>query len=68
LIASAIALPDISLGLQFAPAMTTSSTGKFSHQCEIYIDMPSNANATLTVKGKHICPGVLGGALWNGPA
>ncbi len=28
----------------------------------------SNADAPLTVKGVHACPGVLGGVLWNGPA
>ena len=63
-----MALPDISLGLSFAPAMTTSSTGNFFRQSEIYADMPSNANAPLTVKGKYICPGALGGAFCNGTA
>ena len=27
-----------------------------------------NADAPLTVKGVHACPGVLGGVLWNGLA
>jgi len=58
LFATAMALPDISLGLPFAPAMTTSSTRKFSQQSEIYTDMPSNANAPFTVKGKYISTGL----------
>ena len=56
--ATAMALPDISPGLPFAPAMTASSTRKFSRQSEIYADMASNANAPLTVKGKYISTGL----------
>jgi hypothetical protein len=64
----ALALPEISLGLLFSPAMTISSTRKSSRQSGIYTDMRSNANKPLTVKGEYICPGVLGEALWKGPA
>jgi hypothetical protein len=59
------ALPEISLGLPFSPAMTISSTRKSSRQSGIYNDMRSNENAPLTVKGEYICPGVLGGEFWK---
>jgi hypothetical protein len=68
LFATDMALPDIWLGLPFAPGMTTFSTRKFFQQNEIYTHMPSNANAPLTVKGRYFCPGVLGGALCDGTA
>jgi hypothetical protein len=68
LFAPALALPDILLGLPFATSMAISSARKSSRQSGIYTDMPSNANALLAVKAKYICPGVLGGALCNGPA
>jgi len=57
----ASALPDISLGLPFSSVMTISSTRKSSRQSRIYTDLRSNVTAPLTVKGEHICPGVLGG-------
>ena len=62
------ALPDISLGLPFSSVMTISSTRKSSRQSRIYTDLRSNVTAPLTVKGEHICPGVLGGTLWKEPA
>jgi len=64
----AFALPEISFGLPFSPAMTISSTRKSSRQSGIYTDIRSNASKPLTVKGEYICHGVLGGALWKGPA
>jgi hypothetical protein len=52
LFAPALALPDISLGLPFNPAMTISSTQKSIRQSGIYTDAPSNANTSLTVKAE----------------
>ena len=60
--------PDILIGHPFAPAMTISSIRKYSRERYIYAYIPSNAKANLTVKERYICPGVLGGALCNGPA
>jgi hypothetical protein len=47
-----LTLPDISLGLPFDPATTLSSTRKSIWKSGIYIDAPSNANTSLTVKAK----------------
>jgi hypothetical protein len=68
LFAPPLAQPDMTLGLPFGPTMTISSAWKPSQQSEIYVDIPSNTNAPLTVKGKYICHGFLGGALYSGLA
>jgi hypothetical protein len=47
-----LTLPDISLGPPFDPAMTISSTRKSIWESGIYIDAPSNANTSLTVKAE----------------
>jgi hypothetical protein len=68
LFAPATAPPDISISPPLAPAMMIFPIRKSSRQRCIYTYIPSNAETPLTVKERYICPGVLGGALCNGPA
>jgi alcohol dehydrogenase (cytochrome c) len=35
---------------------------------EVAVSRRENATAPITVEGLHVCPGILGGVEWNGPA